>query len=53
MPGKRVGGQGKTKKKAIQKLKEAIDSYEEVARTDTDVYNAPLSIRALHEIFNS
>jgi predicted RNase H-like HicB family nuclease len=42
-------GQGKTKKKAIQKLKEALDSYEEVARTDTDVYNAPLSIKELHE----
>lgn len=42
-------GQGKTKKKAIQKLKEAIDSYDEVARTDEDVYNAPLSIKELHE----
>jgi predicted RNase H-like HicB family nuclease len=42
-------GQGKTKKKAIQKLKESIDSYEEVARTDPDVYNAPLSIKKLHE----
>jgi predicted RNase H-like HicB family nuclease len=42
-------GQGKTKKKAIQKLKEAIDSYDEVARTDDDVYNAPLSIKELHE----
>ena len=42
-------GQGKTKKKAIQRLKEAIDSYDEVARTDDDVYNAPLSIKELHE----
>lgn len=42
-------GQGKSKKKAIQKLREAIDSFEEVARTDEDVYNAPLSIKELHE----
>jgi predicted RNase H-like HicB family nuclease len=42
-------GQGKSKKKAVQKLKEAIDSFEEIARIDQDVYNAPLSIKELHE----
>ena len=42
-------GQGKTKKKAVQKLREAIDSFEEVAKTDKDTYNAPLSIKELHE----
>jgi predicted RNase H-like HicB family nuclease len=42
-------GQGKTKKKAVQKLREAIDSFEEVAKTDKDIYNALLSIKELHE----
>ncbi|MBI4764402.1 MAG: type II toxin-antitoxin system HicB family antitoxin [Deltaproteobacteria bacterium] len=42
-------GQGKSKKKAVSKLKEAIDSFEEVTRTDEDAYKAPLSIKELHE----
>jgi predicted RNase H-like HicB family nuclease len=42
-------GQGKSKKKAIQKLREAIDSFEEIAQTDEEVYSAPLSIKELHE----
>ena len=42
-------GQGNSKKKAVQKLKEAIDSFKEVAQKDEDIYNAPLSIKELHE----
>jgi predicted RNase H-like HicB family nuclease len=42
-------GQAKSKKKAVKKLKEAIDSFEEVAQIDGDVYSAPLSIKELHE----
>lgn len=42
-------GQGTTKENAIQKLKEAIDSFKEVSTAESDVYNAPLSIKELHE----
>jgi len=44
-----VVGQGSTKRKAIKKLKEAIDSIEEAKETDGDIYSAPLSIKELHE----
>jgi predicted RNase H-like HicB family nuclease len=42
-------GQGTTKEESIIKLKEAIDSFEEVRREEKDVYNAPISIKELHE----
>lgn len=42
-------GQGSTKEAAVEKLKEAIDSFEEVCNNEIDVYNAPLSIKELHE----
>jgi len=44
-----IVGQGSTKKKAIESLKEAIDSVEEAKKTDFDIYSAPLSIKELHE----
>lgn len=44
-----IVGQGDTKEKAVMKLKEAIDSIEEVRRTDEDIYSAQLSIKELHE----
>ena len=44
-----IVGQGDTKEKAVVKLKEAIDSIEEVRRTDGDIYSAQLSIKELHE----
>ena len=44
-----IVGQSYTKEKAVAKLKEAIDSIEEVRRADEDVYSAPLSIKELHE----
>jgi len=44
-----IAGQGDTKEKAVVKLKEAIDSIEEVRRTDEDIYSAQLSIKELHE----
>ena len=43
-----IVGQGHTKETAVVKLKEAIDSIEEV-RKDEDIYSAPLSIKELHE----
>ncbi len=44
-----IVGQGHTKETAIAKLKEAIDSIEEVREADRDIYSAPLSIKDLHE----
>lgn len=42
-------GQGETKEKAIEKLKEAVDSFESFRRSEKDVYNAPVAIKELHE----
>ena len=42
-------GQGDGKERAIKKLKEAIDSFEEVRKDESDIYSAPLSIKELHE----
>lgn len=42
-------GQGTTKDEAIRKLKEAIESFEEELERDSDVYNASVSIKELHE----
>ena len=42
-------GQGTTKEESIRKLKEAIQSFEDVRRTEEGVYNAPISIKELHE----
>ena len=44
-----IVGQGDSKETAVEKLKEAIDSFEEVRKNETDIYSAPLSIRDLHE----
>ncbi|MDY6862061.1 MAG: type II toxin-antitoxin system HicB family antitoxin [Thermodesulfobacteriota bacterium] len=44
-----IVGQGHTKEKAVAKLKEAIDSIEEVRKADEDIHSAPLSIKELHE----
>jgi len=42
-----IVGQGYTKKAAIAKLKEAIDSIVEAQRTDSAVYFVPLLIKEL------
>ncbi len=42
-------GQGETKENAIEKLKEAIGSFGDVCKEESEVYTAPLSIKALHE----
>jgi predicted RNase H-like HicB family nuclease len=42
-------GQGVTKEDSIRKLKEAIESFEDVRRTEEEVYSAPISIKELHE----
>lgn len=42
-------GQGNTKENAIEKLKEAINSFGDVCKEESEVYTAPLSIKELHE----
>ena len=42
-------GQGRTKEESMRKLKEAIESFEEVQKTEEDVFGAPISIKELHE----
>jgi predicted RNase H-like HicB family nuclease len=42
-------GQGASKDEAASKLKEAIESFEEVLAEDENVYSGPIPIRELHE----
>ena len=42
-------GQGNTKEGAVEKLKEAIISFEDVRKSKADTYSAPISIKELHE----
>ena len=42
-------GQGDTKERAVEKLKEAIASFEDVRKSEADIYSAPVSIKELHE----
>lgn len=44
-----VVGQGASREEAIQRLKEAITSFEEAVKAEGGVYSAPVSIRELHE----
>lgn len=44
-----LAGQASTKENAIEKLKVAIDSFDDVYKTESDIYTAPLSVRELHE----
>ncbi len=42
-------GQGQTPEKAIDKLKEAIESFLEVYNSEDNVYSRPIHIDELHE----
>ncbi len=44
-----IAGQGVTKEESIRKLKDAIESFEDVRKAEEDVYSAPISIKELHE----
>lgn len=44
-----IVGQGETQDGAIAKLKEAIESFQEVDQAEAEVYSAPISIKELHE----
>jgi len=45
-------GQGDTKEGAVEKLKEAIVSFEDVRKSEADIYSAPISIKELHEFLS-
>jgi len=45
-------GQGDTKEGAVGKLKEAIISFEDVRKSEADIYSAPISIKELHEFLS-
>ncbi|MDZ8026703.1 MAG: type II toxin-antitoxin system HicB family antitoxin [Nostoc sp. SerVER01] len=44
-----IVGQGNTQEDAINKLKEAIESFEIVYETEINIYKSPISIEQLHE----
>ncbi|WP_414569569.1 type II toxin-antitoxin system HicB family antitoxin [Nostoc sp. CCY 9925] len=44
-----IVGQGNTQEDAINKLKEAIESFEIVYESETNIYKYPVSIEQLHE----
>jgi predicted RNase H-like HicB family nuclease len=44
-----IVGQGNTQDEAIKKLKEAIESVQNIIKTDFDSQFTPISIKQLHE----
>ena len=42
-------GQGKTPEQAIDKLKEAIESFLEIYQQETNIYSSPIRIDELHK----
>ena len=44
-----IVGQGETQDSAVTKLKQAIESFQEVYESKSDIYSAPVSIKELHE----
>lgn len=44
-----IVGQGDNQENAISKLKEAIESFEEVYNAEENIYQASISIEELHE----
>ncbi len=44
-----IVGQGDTQEYAMNKLKEAIQSFEEVYKAEENIYQAPIPIEELHE----
>lgn len=44
-----IVGQGETQNQAIDKLKEAIDSFQSVYETKLDIHLSPIPIQELHE----
>ena len=48
-----IVGQGETRDSAIVKLKEAIESFQEVHVSESDIHCAPISIKELHEFLTT
>ena len=46
-------GQGNTQQQAIDKLQEAIASFEEIYQSENNVYSSPISIEELHEFLTT
>ena len=44
-----IAGQGNTKEKAVEKLKDAIESFGNARKDDLDIFTSPISIKELHE----
>lgn len=44
-----IVGQGETQDRAIEKLKEAIESFQLVYDCEPNIYSAPVPIQELHE----
>lgn len=44
-----IAGQGNTKEKAVEKLKDAIESFGYARKDDSDIFTSPISIKELHE----
>jgi predicted RNase H-like HicB family nuclease len=44
-----IVGQGDTQEDAVNKLKEAIESFEGVYESEDNIYKSPISIDELHE----
>ena len=47
-----IVGQGNSQEDAIKKLKEAIESFEVVYESESNIYKSPVSIDELHEFLS-
>ncbi|WYL93763.1 MAG: type II toxin-antitoxin system HicB family antitoxin [Gloeotrichia echinulata IR180] len=46
-----IVGQGKTPEDSVNKIKEAIESFQSVYESESNIYKSPISIEELHEFF--
>lgn len=44
-----IVGQGKTQQEAVDKLKEAIESFQLVNSIENNIYTAPISVEEIYE----
>lgn len=47
-----IVGQGNNQQESVNKLKEAIESFQAVWAIENNIYTAPISIKELHEFSN-
>lgn len=48
-----IVGQGDNQENAVNKLKEAIESFQIAYDTETNIYQAPISMEELHEFLSA